>query len=96
MPKYLLLQRSPTGGEPPSPARMQEMFAVWNTWKEKFKDSIVDMGAKLKPGGKVVTAAGAMDGPFVEAKEIVGGYMIITADSYDRAVEAATEMMRSS
>jgi hypothetical protein len=93
MPKYLLLQRSPVGGEPPSPARMQEMFAVWNAWKEKFKDNIVDMGAKLKPGGRVVSSAGAMDGPFVEAKEIVGGYMIITADNYDRAVEAATEMM---
>ena len=89
MPKYLLLQRSPVNAEPPSPARMQEMFAVWNAWKEKFKDSVVDMGAKLKPGGKVVRAAGAMDGPFVEAKEVVGGYMIITAESYDRAVKLA-------
>ena len=34
------------------------MFAAFNAWKEKFKDNIVDMGDKLKPGGKVVTASG--------------------------------------
>jgi hypothetical protein len=32
-----------------------------------------------------------MDGPFVEAKEIVGGYMIVTADSYEQALEVAKE-----
>lgn len=49
--------------QPPSPARMQEMFAVWNAWKAKFNDNVVDMGGKLKPSGKVLTASGAMDGP---------------------------------
>jgi hypothetical protein len=68
------------------------MFAVWNAWKDKFKGQIVDMGAKLKSSGKVLTASGVMDGPLVEAKEIVGGYMIVTADSYDAAVEMAREM----
>jgi hypothetical protein len=71
---------------------MQEMLAAWNAWKEKFKANILDMGAKLKPGGKVVTASGVTDGPFVEAKEIVGGYMIVTAESYERALEVAKEM----
>lgn len=89
--KYLCLHRSSI--EPPatrpSAAQMQDMYAVWSEWKEKFKANILDMGAKLKPGGKVVTASGVTDGPFVEAKEIVGGYMIITADSYDEAIEVA-------
>ena len=93
--KYLFLQRSPQGQQPqqqPSPAQMQEMYAVFNTWKEKFKASILDMGDKLKPGGKVVKASGVTDGPFVEVKEIVGGYMIVTAESYERALEVAKEM----
>src|SRR4051794_36578232 len=90
--RYMFLHRSPIDDQPPSPARMQEMFTVWNAWKEKFKDNIVDMGGKLRPSGKVLTASGAMDGPFVEAKEIVGGYMVVTAESYDRAVEMAREM----
>jgi len=71
---------------------MQEMFAVWNAWKEKFKDNVVDMGGKLKPSGKVLTASGAIDGPFMEAKEVVGGYMIVTADNYEHALEMAREM----
>lgn len=87
--KYLLLQRSPIDQPPPSPARMQEIFAIWSAWKDRFKDNILDMGGKLGPGGKVLTASGAMDGPFVEAKEIVGGYMIVSADDYDRALEVA-------
>ena len=83
MPKYLFLQRSVPGKspQPPSPAQMQEMFAAFNAWKEKFKDNIVDMGGKLRPGGTVVTTSGATDGPFVEAKEVVGGYMLVSAES---------------
>jgi hypothetical protein len=90
--KYLFLHRSPTDQPPPSPARMQEMYAVWKAWMEKFKTQIVDVGGKLKSSGKVLTATGAMDGPLVETKEIVGGYMIVSADSYDAALEMAREM----
>jgi hypothetical protein len=35
----------------------------------------------------VLTAAGVADGPFVEAKEYVGGYMIVSAPDYERALE---------
>jgi len=90
--KYLLIQRSVPGKkEPPSPAQMQEMYAVFSTWKEKFKDNIVDMGGKLKPGGKIASASGVTDGPFIEAKEIVGGYMVVAADNYEHALEIARE-----
>jgi hypothetical protein len=90
--KYLFIQRSVPGKrEPPSPAQMQEMYAAFNAWKEKFKDNIVDMGGKLKPGGKIVTASGVTDGPFIEVKEIVGGFMIVAAESFERALEVARE-----
>ena len=60
--KYLLLLRSSaepgSGRQAPSPAQMQEMFAAFNAWKEKFKDNILDMGGKLKPGGKVLSGVG--------------------------------------
>lgn len=89
--KYLVMLRSSPGKqEPPSPAQLQDMYAAFHAWKEKFKANIVDMGAKLRPGGKIVTAAGATDGPFVEAKEIVGGFMIVAAESYDQAIEIAS------
>ena len=92
MQKYLFIQRSQPGkAQQPSPAQMQEMYAVFNAWKEKFKVNILDMGGKLKPGGKIVAALGVTDGPFVETKEIVGGFMIVAAESYDRALEVARE-----
>ena len=89
---YLCIQRSeprqPGEGEPPSPAQMEEMYAKFNAWKEKFQDNIVDIGGKLGTG-KIVTSEGATDGPFVEAKEVIGGYMIVSAESMEEAVEVA-------
>ena len=98
--KYLCVYRgTPTqdGQSKPSPAQMQEMFAAFNTWKDQFKANILDMGSKLKPSGRVLTAAGVTDGPFVEGKEIVGGFMILAADDYDGAlaVVQAMPMMRT-
>jgi hypothetical protein len=89
--KYMVILRTTPGRqEPPSPAQMQEMYAAFSAWKEKFKANIADMGGQLKPGGKIVNTSGVTDGPFVETKEIIGGYMVVAADSYDRAVEVAT------
>lgn len=91
MPKYLCIQRSQPGkGEKPSPAQMQEMYAKFNTWKEKFQENIVDMGGRLG-GGKIVTSEGATDGPFVEAKEVVGGFMIVSAENVEEAAEVARQ-----
>ncbi len=92
MPKYLCIQRSQPGGkrEKPSPAQMQEMYALFNVWKDKFRQNIVDMGGRLG-GGKVVTSEGTTDGPFVEAKEVVGGFMIISAASLEEAMLVARE-----
>lgn len=96
--KYLFLHRSPPsqpgqeGSGKPSPEQMQAMFAKFNAWKEKFKDNIVDWGDKLKSGGKIVSASSVSDGPFVEAKEIIGGFMIVSADSWEHAVTIAREM----
>ncbi len=91
---YLCIQRSQPGqsqkSEAPSPAQMEEMYAKFNAWKEKFQENIVDIGGKLN-GGKVVTSEGATDGPFVEAKEVVGGYMIVSAESIEEAVEVARQ-----
>lgn len=89
--KYLCIQRSQPGkGDKPSPAEMEEMYAKFHAWKEKFEKNIVDMGGRLG-GGKVVTSEGATDGPFVEAKEVVGGFMIVSADSLEEALQVARE-----
>jgi len=91
--KYLCIQRSQPGGkgQKPSPAQMEEMYTKFNAWKDEFKENIVDMGGGLKGGGKIVTSEGATDGPFVEAKEVVGGFMIVSAESLEEATEIARE-----
>lgn len=91
---YLCIQRSQSGefqeSEAPSPAQMEEMYAKFNAWKEKFQENLLDIGGKLGDG-KVVTSEGATDGPFVEAKEIAGGYMIVAAETLEEAVEVARQ-----
>jgi hypothetical protein len=94
MPKYLFIQRSapkkpPLNTQQLSPGQMQEMYAAFNAWKEQFKGNIVDMGGKLKAGGKIVSDSGATDGPFVESKEVIGGYMLVSAGSMEEAMEVA-------
>ena len=92
MPKYLCMQRSlPSGtAEKPSPAEMQAMYAKFGAWQKKFKDNLVDLGGKLG-AGKLVTAQEASDGPFVEVKELVGGYMIVSGKNLEEAIEVARE-----
>lgn len=95
MPKYLCLQRSlavstaPDGApNAPSPAQMQEMYARFGAWMEQFKANIVDAGGKLGAGKLVSEGSG--DGPFVEVKELVGGYMILSAPTLDEAARIAS------
>jgi hypothetical protein len=94
MPKYLCLQRSLPGGDPqsakPSPAQMQAMYSQFNAWREKFKDNLTDTGGRLG-AGRLVTSMPPPDGPLVEVKELVGGYMIVSAASLDAAIEVARE-----
>ena len=92
MQKYLCLQRSLAGGQPSgekaSPAQMQAMYAKFNEWKEKFQKNLTDMGGRLG-AGRLVTTQPAPDGPLVEVKELVGGYMIVTATNLEEAIDVA-------
>jgi len=92
MPKYLCLQRALLGGdgEKPSPAQMQAMYAEFNEWREKFQKNLTYMGGRLG-SGRIGTAEPAPDGPLVEVKELVGGYMIVSADTLDEAIKVARE-----
>ena len=94
MAKYLFIYRSEPMKAPPSPAEMQAALAQWGSWIGKFAASgnMHDGGDGLKPEGKVVHAGGIVtDGPFIETKEVVAGYSIIKADSYDKAAAIAKE-----
>jgi hypothetical protein len=91
--KYLLLYRSPTDAtrQMPSPAEMQQAMADWNAWKTKFQNEILDMGDGLTSVGAVCRSTGVTDGPYIEGKEVIGGYMLVETSSLDGAVQIAKE-----
>ncbi len=75
-----------------TPDEIQGMMKKWTDWiGEGFaKGWMVDAGDALTEECKVVNSKKVVtDGPFVESKEIVGGYSIVSAESIAAAAELA-------
>ena len=95
---FLFLYRSSTDpNDQPSAAQMQAGYEQWRSWMAKYSKEIIEQPPARsgpKPGGvAAVCRAGVVtDGPYVEGKEIVGGWSFIQADSLARAVEIAKEV----
>lgn len=65
-----------------------EIFA----WYEKHGGgALSDGGAQLQgpETARTVRGTGVTDGPFMEAKEVLGGYSVLDTDTYDQAVEVS-------
>jgi len=63
---------------------------AWMTWMNGLgQKGILAGGEPLSPTGKQVNGKGKVvtDGPFMEAKEMVGGYLIVNAKDINEAVE---------
>lgn len=91
MSEYLLLYR---GAErPTSPEQGQQVMQRWIEWFKGLAESgkLVDRGQPLEMTGKVVERGTktVLDGPYAEAKDLVGGFSIVRADSLDEAAEIA-------
>jgi hypothetical protein len=92
MDKYLYIFRGglPMGMGKTSPAEMQKQMQKWLSWmKELEQKGHLKGGDPLEDGGKTVRGKSKTitDGPFAEAKDVVGGYLLVTAESLDHAVE---------
>ena len=98
MPKFVLLLRDAGSNFPNmSPEQMQaivQRYVAWRAGIEKRGQSEGRsiMGHKLRDdGGRVVTGNGSglkvTDGPYAEAREVMGGLFVIEAGSYDEIVE---------
>jgi hypothetical protein len=75
-----------------APEQMQQHLQKWQTWIAEGlqKGWMLNSGDALTQEGRVVNARKVVtDGPFVEAKEIVGGFSIVQADTIDAAAELA-------
>ena len=96
--KYLSFIRHPESyrQSAPPPALMEAMGKF--VQKSLQDGTLVDTGGLLpsKDGARVRLARGRItvtDGPFTEAKEVIGGWAILAASSKAEAVRIATEFM---
>ncbi|MEO6393845.1 MAG: YciI family protein [Pyrinomonadaceae bacterium] len=93
----LLLVEEPPDFSKFSPEGIQQLIAEYKNWRNRVAESgKLAGGAKLcDEGGKYLSGTGddfrVTDGPFAEAKEILGGYFMIEAANYDEAVELARD-----
>jgi hypothetical protein len=95
--RFMSIVTSPQPPAPPPPAMMEAMG--------KLADREIKAGRMVDTGGLTPLAMGAqvritdgqlsvVDGPFVEAKEVIGGYAIFELRNKEEAVALAVEFMQ--
>jgi len=93
--QFLLLLRQPHAGPHPTPEEMQQIMGRFMEWMQGMSAKGIVAGTNgLEDTGKVLRGsrgASVTDGPFAESKEVVGGYVLISADSLSHAVEIARD-----
>ena len=95
--RFMYIVKHPGPSAQPTPALMEAMH--------KLADREIKAGRMLDSGGLMPVATGAqvritdgklsvIDGPFVEAKEVIGGYAIFELRDKEEAVVMAKEFMQ--
>jgi hypothetical protein len=94
--RFMTMVKGPEGVQPPA-----ELFAAI----AKLGEDAAAAGVGVDTGGLLPSAVGAArirssggklsftDGPFTEAKELIGGYAFFTVESREQAMEWATRFM---
>ena len=95
--RFMSIVKGPETAGPPS---QELMHAIEKLAQEMFQTGVMlDMGGLLptSTGARIRLSGGKLtvtDGPFTEAKEVVGGYAIVKANSKAEAVEQGRRFMQ--
>jgi hypothetical protein len=93
MKDFLFVYRNDYKSQPAaSPEELQAVMKKWMDWIGSIaaQNKLVDGGAPLGNEGKVVRPGNVVtDGPYIEVKELIGGFSVVKADSYDEAIDLA-------
>jgi hypothetical protein len=95
--RFISIYRAKENNEPPTPQRMAEMG--------KLIDEMTKAGTLLATEGCLPSSKGARvrrtgekltvtDGPFTEAKELVGGFALLQAKSKAEAIELTKHFLK--
>lgn len=89
--KYAMLIMDTEAAFTLSQADEDAWYAEILAWYEKWSGKVAEGGAQLQNArtAKTVRAAGVTDGPYIEAKEVLGGFSILETSTIDEAVELA-------
>lgn len=91
--KYLILGAITEAGQQLDPAALEAWMAEIGAWYEKYGSAgkLADPGFQLDSPDKArtVRSTGVIDGPYIEAKEVLGGYSLLETETMAEAVEIA-------
>jgi hypothetical protein len=88
--EFVFLFRQPVLNH--SPEKAAEVHKKWLDWVGGIaaQGKLASNGMHLTPDGSVLKTGGVItDGPFVEIREILGGFIVVKADSMDDAITLA-------
>jgi hypothetical protein len=86
---YLLLSRGQWDADLPLSEIEAAIERFYRWYEAGLQSGTMKPGQRLAPEGRFVSRRGITDGPYAEAKEVVGGYWFIVADSLDAAAAIA-------
>ncbi len=72
---------------------MQAAIEEWLKWMGTIaaQGRLADQGNSLSLEGKVVRANDVTDGPYVEIKEALGGYIVVRGEDFEDVISIARE-----
>lgn len=93
MKDFLFVYRNDFKNQPAgSPEEMQAVMKKWMDWMGGIaaQNKLVSQGNRLGSEGRVVKPGNVItDGPYTEIKELIGGYSVVKAASFEEAAEIA-------
>ncbi len=88
----LVIRHREANWESLKPERRESILSRYYEWMDSLESDGVYRGSHaLRDGGRILQsdAGEVTDGPFVETKEIVGGFVLIEAADFDDATRIA-------
>jgi hypothetical protein len=95
--RFLSIYKQPESNQPPSPELVEKMGRLIDEMKNAGTLVATEgclpsaMGARVRISGDKFTVT---DGPFTEAKEVVGGFALIEASSKQHAIELTKTFLK--
>lgn len=88
--EYLLLSRGQWDPQRSSEEIQAAIDSFYAWYEQLVAEGRFKRGHRLATGTKLISRSGISDGPFAEAKEVVGGYWFIVANSLQEAASLAS------